>query len=142
MADYHATTRSNYFRVKDATAFKQWCDNLNLEVWPHTMTNHPSDTFYAISADTGDCSGWPTFRWDDEIQEHLEIDLAAELADWLDSRDVAILLEAGAEALRYVNGFATAVHPNGRTHSLSLDDIYHRAADAFGDHMLITQAAY
>lgn len=33
MADYYATTRSNYFRVKDAATFTAWCDEWNLSYW-------------------------------------------------------------------------------------------------------------
>jgi len=32
MANYYATARSNYFKVKDADAFKAWCLRSSLEV--------------------------------------------------------------------------------------------------------------
>jgi hypothetical protein len=56
MANYSAITRSNYFRVKDATAFEEWCNRLNLEFWTNTPEGE-TETFYAITADTGDCNG-------------------------------------------------------------------------------------
>jgi hypothetical protein len=33
MANYEATTRTNYFRVKDAAKFKRWCTKRGLEFW-------------------------------------------------------------------------------------------------------------
>jgi len=138
MANYTATTRSNYFRVKDAKAFTAWCHHRAIEFWIEMRPESPADDFYAISADTGDCCGWPTYdpAADDEF------DFAGELAEHLDPRDVAILFEVGAEKLRYLIGVAKAVHPDGRTISVSLYDIYDRAREAFGPHFRITEGSY
>ena len=54
MANYCATTRSNYFRVKDAAAFEAWCNERNLDFWTKPIDDHGD--FYAVSADTGDCA--------------------------------------------------------------------------------------
>ena len=32
MANYYATARSNYFAVKDETAFREWADHLGLTI--------------------------------------------------------------------------------------------------------------
>jgi len=76
----------------------------------------------AITADTG-CPGWPSYDVED-----CEIDFAAELAEHLDPRDVAILFEVGANRHRYIIGQATAIHADGRSVSINIRDIYGAAA--------------
>jgi hypothetical protein len=139
MANYYGVTRSNYFRVKNASAFKAWCHKRRLEFW--TGDQHgvdPADEFFAISADVDDWGGWPSFC----PEQDTEIHFTAELARHLDPRDVAVLLEAGHEKLRYLTGKAIAVHPNGRTVCVCLDDIYGRARKAFGRKLTITEGTY
>ena len=138
MANYTATTRSNYFRVKDATAFKAWCRSLGLHFWTDYRKGGSDAVFYAITADADDYGGWPSCNPEDDT----DTDLTGELANHLDPRDVAILFEAGHEKLRYITGVAIAVHPDGRTVSVSLDDIYARARKAFGRKLTITQGRY
>lgn len=143
MANYYATTRSNYFRVKNTNAFEDWCSERSLENWDKEIDG---ETYHAISADTADCGGWPSSALqeiEDGVEEHVEIDFAAELADHLDPRDVAIIFEVGHEKLRYVSGYATAIRSDGQTHHLSLHDIYDQAREAFKDPALqITEACY
>jgi hypothetical protein len=135
MANYYATTRSNYFRVKDAKAFEAWCKKRFLDVW--TSEDHPD--CYAIAAnDNGDGSGWPHF--DSETDD--DIDFTTELAEHLDERDVAVLFEIGNEKLRYLVGVATAVNSNGRSVSVNLDEIYDRAKATLGSDLAITEATY
>jgi hypothetical protein len=138
MANYEATTRSNYFRVKDAPAFEAWCRSLGLEFWTEAREEAPDDAFYAITADTGDCCGWPSCRIDNDE----DIDFPEDLAGHLDPRDVAIVFEVGHEKLRYITGVAIAVHPDGRTVAVSLNDIYARARKAFGRKLTITEGSY
>jgi len=138
MANYDAATRSNYFRVKNASAFKTWCRQCGLEFWTGDLGDDPDEDFFAISADTGDCGGWPSFY----PEGGSEIDFTAELARHLDPRDIAILFEAGHEKLRYIIGQAIAVHPDGRTVSVTLDEIYRRARKAFGRKLAITEGTY
>lgn len=146
MANYYATTRSNYFRVKDETAFKAWCDELHLEWWEKHFDGQEG-VFYAITADTGDCNGWPTWRnaedsEDPDATDDQEVDVTAELAGHLDPRDAAILIEIGSEKLRYLSGYATAVAADGRSHTISLSNIAEAAAKEFGPDINITKAHF
>jgi hypothetical protein len=136
MANYYASTRSNYFRVKDADAFKAWCEQRYLEFWTKTIDG--MGECYAITADTGDCCGWPSY----DIDGDCEFDFTGELAEHLDPRDVAIIFEVGSEKLRYLTGFATAIHADGSTVAVSLHDIYQRAAEEFGDDLTMTEGSY
>ena len=121
MANYYASTRSNYFHVKDAAAFRAWASSRNLEVWME-------DDRFAVSADTGDCYGWPAY--DGEAEQ--EIDFEQELSDHLVEGEVAILLEIGRENLRYLIGYAVAVNASGDTTHVNINEIYEKAAAEFG----------
>ena len=116
MANYCATARSNYFGVKDETAFREWADGLDLRV----ITQ---GSLFAIHPNSD--GGWPSLRFPKDAEaEEEEIDLRAELAQHLVEGDVAVLVEAGAERLRYVCGYAWAVNSSGDTNEISLNDIY------------------
>ncbi len=143
MANYYATTRSNYFRVKDTNAFEEWCSDRSLEHWNKEIDG---ETYHAVSANTGDCAGWPSSaieEIEEGVEDAVEIDFAAELADHLDPRDVAIIMEVGNEKLRYLCGYATAIRSDGQTRHVSLQQIYDQARAAFKDPDLqITDAHY
>lgn len=117
MANYYSTARTNYFRVKDVDAFNAWVkefeDNYRVEVVSK------EDTF-AILFDSE--SGIPTSREVDGDYDHL--DFMDELSKHLADDEVAILHEAGAEKLRYINGFAIAINNKAERRVISLDDIY------------------
>ena len=140
MANYYATTRSNYFRVKDAEAFKVWCSELNLEFWTEQFPEHPGDTFYAISAGSGD-GGWPSTRWGED-EDPIDIDMETEIPKHLDPRDVAILLEVGNEKLRYVTGYAIAIHAEKPPVYVNISSIVDKAREEFGADVNITAAQY
>jgi hypothetical protein len=140
MANYYATTRSNYFRVKDAKAFEQWCNDFPLRFWTKQLPEHPGDTFYAISAPEG-CMGWPSSQpYNAATDEYVDTEVELDLPEHLDPRDVAVLLEVGSEEHAALVGTATAVHPDGTIIYLSLRDIYHLARHKFGDALTITEA--
>ena len=117
MANYYSTARTNYFRVKDVDAFNAWAkeyeDNYRVEVVDK------EDTF-AILFDSE--SGVPTWREVDG--DYDDIDFMDELSKHLADDEVAILHQAGAEKLRYINGYAIAVNNKGERRTISLDDIY------------------
>lgn len=132
MANYCATARSNYFRIKDAGAFKKWCQKRRLNSWI-------KDDRYAISPDETTETGWP--RYDGDTDD--EIDLELELSKHLDPSDIAVLMEIGSEKLRYLTGEAVAVSASGETCRVSLDDIYNHAIESFlAEHLTITEVAY
>lgn len=129
MANYIATARSNYFRVKDSAAFQMWCEERRLSCWQ-------KEDHWAIQPK--DHSGWPnvTATTDEEF------DLLEELHGHLQEECVAILLEVGSERTRYLCGYANAVR-GGKDFELlhlSLDDIYAQAEEAWGKDL--THATY
>lgn len=135
MANYTAAARSNYFRVKNTKAFRRWCKAFDLDiVMPDELGPEP---FFAITP-ASDSGCWPRFHPDTDA----ETDIHHELAAHLDPRDIAVLMHAGHEKLRYITGFATAVHADGRCITISLQDIYSRAREEFGQDLSMTEAIY
>jgi hypothetical protein len=133
MANYYATMRSNYFAVHDAQSFIDWCVGLGLE---HiTRNTDESETLHGF---LGDENGVPSFRFDDGGGDH-EIDFYAELSKHLQDGWVAVVMEVGAEKLRYLVGYAVAVNSSGKCCNVSIERIY-QLAKRLGEH--ITEATY
>lgn len=123
-ANWYGHSRSNYFKVKDVEAFKAWAMDLDLQV-----DTNGEGLFVAF----GDSEGWwPSGRWDEDAQEHIDVDFAAELQRHLADGEVVILMTTGAEKLRYLTGHAVALHADGRRLDVDLDDIYDKVLSAFG----------
>jgi hypothetical protein len=121
MADWWGHSRSNYFEVKDREQFQVWIDGIDeLEILAE------EDGRVAIYGDS--YGGWPTTLDDEGTEFDLPLELSAHLADG----EIAVLLEGGAEKLRYITGAAVAVNSSGDRIVLSLSDIYERAEAAFG----------
>jgi hypothetical protein len=135
MANWYGTARSNYFRVKDSDAFLKWADGHGLGVFK----NEESSDLFAIHGGSTDDGSWPSY----DVEGDTEIDLVNELAQHLPKGQIAVLLEIGAEKLRYLTGMAISVNHEGRVVELTLSDIYRKAARAFRvAESEITQATY
>lgn len=132
MANYIATARTNYFRVKDREEFEAWLETVGYNELSIIETDDAQRV--GLNATHGDCAGWSTSWQDEEGDEH---DLLEELASHLADGEVAILVEAGAENARYVTGFAIAVQPDPtapegyRKLEISIADIYGMVQNAW-----------
>jgi hypothetical protein len=124
MANWYGSARSNYFRVKDRDAFLKWAERRGVGLFTN---DNDTDSFAIHPGGSTDSGGWPAL----DTENDAELDLTAELAEHLSKGQVAILMEIGAEKLRYVTGDAIAVNSRGRVVFLSLGDIYRKAARAF-----------
>jgi len=111
MANYILQARSNYFRVEDPKRFERWCRYFGLTFWSEKKLVDSPDLFYAIAADD-DC-GWPSHHPEADIG----IDFEEELRKHLDPRDVAVLMQTGAEGLRFISGYATPSMPTAAVSS-------------------------
>ena len=138
MANYYATARSNYFAVKDEQAFRDWADGLGLTILEQQEINSDGIPRFGISPGDDD-GGWPTSIADPETGDYEDIEVSGQLAAHLADNEVAILMEAGSEKLRYVTGTAVAVNNKGKIRYVDLNTIYKRAM-ALGAN--ITRAEY
>ena len=118
MANYYGVGRSNYFKVKDATAFMKLVEQFDCEVI------NKGDTFALLSnAEDGSFMSYP----DDDGQ----IFIGDLIHKHLQDGEVAVFMSCGHEKLRYIGGDAFAVHSSGKTVQLNLRDIYAKAKEAF-----------
>lgn len=131
MANYYATARSNYFAVTDEEAFKAWAEKRGLTVMEPTHEFVQSDNvkrFAVHPNEQSDNGAWPQHEYDEENDEWVEIDFYSELAAYLISDEVAVLMEVGNEKIRYVAGNAVAINSKNEMVSIDLEQIYTAAA--------------
>jgi hypothetical protein len=136
MANYYATSRTNYVEVTDAEAFKKMAECNSLQV----LTD--GDKFGLAPNDFSGDGCWPseftqTQCTDDEdnVLEPVEFDFRKHVMPLVKEGQVLVVMQAGAEKLRYISGSATAFVRRGDDVSavhLSLYDIYAKAAEVFG----------
>jgi hypothetical protein len=137
VSNWNGTSRSNYFRVKDVPAFKEWAESLDIQVFD----NAEPDLFGISPSEYSDDGSWPTFRFGGEDTDDEYVDIEQELKAHLADGEVCVLISAGAEKLRYVTGSASAFDNTDRPHvHLHLSQIYQLAKDAFG--VAPTDASY
>lgn len=124
MANYTAIFRSNYFAVKDAEQFNKFCDEFKLEM---ITKSEGDDTLHGF-LNKGNEAGIPLTRLNNESGEWEGVDFLTLLAEHLMPDYVAVVMEIGSEDLRYLIGEAYAVNSEGQNVTLTLGEIYDRAA--------------
>jgi hypothetical protein len=134
MANYYETARTNYFLVKDAEAFKKECSFIgDSEV---VTQERDGKTYFGILGSQE--YGFPVWLRD-ENEDEIEIDWEEFFKRHLADDEVAIVMGAGSEKIRYVNGWAVAYNNKGEAVSINLDDIYDKAKTLGSN---ITHASY
>ena len=93
---------------------------------PETDASVDKEGCMLMMSDSSDSGSIPSYRFDDK-DETIEFDLLEELAPHLAKDEVAIIMESGAEKLRYVVGYAGAINYRGERVDISLDAIYNLA---------------
>ena len=136
MANYLASCRTNYFRVKDPEAFKAALSPIaDIEIVER-------DGHFMLLGRNEDGAGWPTSYHNEDECEDVEFDLQGTVAPFLADGEVAIFMEVGAERLRYLVGYAVAVNNKGERRTVSLQDIYREAAELAPENAEITRVEY
>lgn len=121
MANWYGTARSNKFKVVDVDAFTEELSdvNINIDIDGDTVTLFGSD----------ESGGWPSWAYDCENAE--EFDLPTVIQRHLQEDSCAVLMEVGAEKLRYVTGWSCAISKNEVVY-VNLDEIYKHAEEMMG----------
>jgi hypothetical protein len=132
MANYYESARSNYFLVKDVDAFKADLNGSGLGI----QGNNDNPNQVALFA-TED--GFPSEIYDEDSFEGVEIVWEDIFEKHLLDDEVVIIMGAGAEKLRYVNGWAVAYNNKRESKVVSLHDIYDLAKELGSE---ITRAEY
>ena len=144
MADYTATARSNYFRLRDDAARAEldaFIRDHDLDITIVTSREDPARI--ALLADTG--NGWPSHYFDESAGLDSEAGPHEQGGDYIDftiwdvvgpllaDDCVAVFIEVGHEKLRSLSGVAVAVNNQGETRQVLTNDIYPLAAQLGSD---------
>lgn len=132
MANWYGIARSNYVLVKELQSLRR-----ALEPWPISIhKKHADDSdfdvYVCFLSDEQDSGGWPTICWMDGDDDETEFDPVRLICPHMAEGQVLVMMESGAEKLRYITGHAVAYTHDGREVHVDLTDIYSKAADAFG----------
>jgi hypothetical protein len=140
MANWAGIARSNYFRVKDVTAY---ATAIPAEV-SLRIASDPEGRVCVLANDTDD-GGWPTQWWGDsdtDYEEH-DFDIATLTAEHLVEGSIAVFMQVGAEKMRYLTGHAFAIDHKGVQVAVDLEDELTKKARAqYGDDVEITAASF
>ncbi len=140
MANWIGAGRSNYVKIKPKSmkALRASLAPFAVEIVEGAGLNKGAVCFLSTSESGGFESGWDT-----ENDTDIDFDPAVQICPHMVKGQVLVLMEAGAEKLRYITGHAQAYHSDGRNVTVSLTDIYAKAAEAFGvNEKSITAAQY
>ena len=135
MANYYETARSNYFLVKDVDAFKAELDGSGLGIEVQQVGELTQVGLFADTDQTGAFFGF----YDHDNFESIELDWEGIFKRHLVDNQVAIIMGAGSENLRYINGWAEAYNNKGEKRVINLGSIYDLAKELGSE---ITKAEY
>jgi len=126
MSNFIASARSNYFRVTDFDGLKT-----ALAPFEIAIDRHPSQPDYVCLEGAEDGSGWPSSGCTDDDAE-VEFDPEQQICRFMAPGEVLIMMEVGAEKLRYLCGRASAYRADGKQCHVSLDQIYNMVETELG----------
>lgn len=143
MANWFGTARSNYFMVKDLAAFQAMVESEipDVDVVVSDQSDGPRAGKVCLLASADSDNGdFPTTRFDDELEEDVEIHFPTMISPHLVEGEVVVLMTIGAEKQRYLTGYSVAFDHTGTEVRVDIGDIYDKARLAFG--MNPDQATY
>lgn len=125
MSDYYAAARTNYFRLRNEIEAEAWAQRWGFELSPHSE----APFLFCFLSDSE--YGWPDAPCDEDGDETDGPSLEEQFSEIAAPDEVVIMMETGAEKLRYLVGYATAIR-NGETIKINLRDIYELAKAKWG----------
>ena len=133
MANFYGSGRTNYFRVKDADAFREEMNRFSSIEIHNPSGGVSSDSFCILVVDGDGYGGFPSEIWEEDQHGDgypVEVDFYEIVAKHLADNEVAIFQHIGAEKLRYLTGYSIAVTNDDvgepQFITVSIDDIYGR----------------
>ena len=136
MANYYGQTRTNYFLVKDADAFKAEMANYEVNVIEQKIGE---ETGYGILDTDPDGGGLQWSQFNEETEDYDDLVWEVIIGNHLKDGEVCVLMETGAEKYRYLSGWAIAFNNKGETRRVDITDIYDLAKELGTG---VTQAEY
>jgi hypothetical protein len=133
MANYYGQSRTNYFLVKDAEAFKTEMANYEVNVIEQQMHG---ETGYGILDADSDGGGLQWSQFNEETEDYDDLAWEDIIGKHLKDGSVCVLMETGAEKYRYLTGWAVAFNNKGESRRVNLTDIYDLAKELGTDVVL------
>jgi hypothetical protein len=132
MANWSGAARSNYVEIENFEGLTKALDPFSVEICEGSGEN----MFCFLSKDE-DCGCWPGSATVDVgdgqewQEEEVEFDPSVQICPFMKEGEILVMMETGSEKLRYLTGHANAYNKNGDCVSVSINDIYEKAAQAF-----------
>lgn len=132
MANCISLCRSNYVRPKNRDEFVAFLETF---VGTHIFEKDGRVGFHSEDGEVP--------QRDSEGDDRTLIDCSEEIGAMLEDDEVMVVMEIGNEKLRYLFGYAWAIHSSGRSINVSIDEIYELASLDFQvDIKSITKCSY
>jgi hypothetical protein len=116
MANYYATARTSYTKVKNPVAFRNWADTIPAAKIVTRETDDHGTLYGLLFGPDSDCGSVPCWRHDEELQDDYDLDVYKEIQEHIADGWSITIMEAGAEKYRYVIGHAAVVTPKEIEH--------------------------
>jgi hypothetical protein len=133
MANYYASARSNYFRVKDIEAFKAAMHpDIEVSYEGHVPDGHTPEPGTRVCLLCEADGGWPCMIDPDPFNsdsEYVDWDVLDAVAPHLAVGEWCVIQEVGSEKLRYLTGYSRAINNKGQLISVDINDIFKQLPD-------------
>ena len=135
MANYVCSVRSNYVRVKDEQAFKDFVEDFECELI------RAEDGRVGFVCDNAD--GCAPYRYSDEEGEHVFlVDCEEEIGRHLCDGEVLVIEEVGSEKMRFLVGASYAFNHKGECLFVNMADALREKVASEWGALDVTYAAY
>lgn len=132
MANYYASARTSYAKMRDNDDFLSWAETIpDSEIITQVSEEH--GTLYGFLLGE-DCGGVPCRRYVEETDEDYDLNFHTEIQEHLAPGWSIIVMEAGAEKLRYISGHAAVITPT-KVEFISLGSWVEEALKKLGNPM-------
>lgn len=125
---WQGAARSNYVQIEDMDGLEKALEPFE-GVVEMIFDRHGKVGFK--SGDESDDGGWPSTVKDDDGNE-FEFDPVQQICPFMAEGAVLVMMESGADKYREITGRALAYKKDGTKVEIFLEDIYKKAAEAFG----------
>lgn len=127
MANWYGAARSNYVLIKNLGALVDALDPWPIGIHKKHADDSENSVLVCFLSEEQDSGGWPSLDFNDN-----EFDPKTCICPHMEPGQVLVMMEIGHEKLRVLTGHAVAYNHEGKFVTVNLNDIYEKAAEAFG----------
>lgn len=125
---WHGAARSNYIPIEDEAGLEKALEPfeglIKMDYDRHGKTG------FMVGDESND-GGWPSAARNDDGNE-IEFDPVQLICPFMTEGAILVMMESGADKYHDITGNATAYKKDGTKVEIYLNDIYEKAAQAFG----------